>query len=156
MRARAQGEVERYKRENSRLSARIAQFEQEQHEIRKSTATAEHLEARIDELHEENQREKTRLERLEGDNVRAREMVSNIAIVVNTISVACEKTFSCANAITAPVCFNVFLVVGTIGGACSFLPSYLSFSWSRARARSAPSDSFTLPEGDRIRLDRRF
>ena len=101
MRARAQGEVERYKRENSRLSARIAQFEQEQHEIRKSTATAEHLEARIDELHEENQREKTRLERLEGDNVRAREMVSNIAIVVNTISVACEKTFLWANAITA-------------------------------------------------------
>ncbi len=80
MRARAQGEVERYNRENSRLSARIAQVEQEQHEIRKSTATAEHLEARIDELHEENQREKSRMECLEGDNVRAREMVTKIAL----------------------------------------------------------------------------
>ena len=53
MRARAQGEVERYKRDNSRLSARIAQLEQEQHEIRKEAATKEHLEARIEELSRE-------------------------------------------------------------------------------------------------------
>ena len=75
MRARAQGEVERYKRENSRLSARIAQFEQEQHEIRKAAATAEHLEARIEELVEENTTEKAKTERTEVDNVNARDMV---------------------------------------------------------------------------------
>ena len=75
MRARAQGEVERYKRENSRLSAKIAQFEQDQHEIRKSTATAQHLESRIEELSEENMREKANLERIELDNAKSRETV---------------------------------------------------------------------------------
>ena len=75
MRARAQGEVERYKRENSRLSARIAQFEQEQHEIRKSAATAQHLESRIEELTEETVREKANLERIEADNAKSRETV---------------------------------------------------------------------------------
>ena len=72
-RACAQGEVERYKRENSRLSARIAQFEQKQHEIRKVAEDleagieelVEDLEARIEELVEENTIEKAKMERTE-------------------------------------------------------------------------------------------
>jgi predicted RNase H-like nuclease (RuvC/YqgF family) len=78
MRARAQGEVERYKRENSRLSAKIAQFEQEQHEIRKAAATAEHLENRIEELTDEINKERNKLEKIEVDNVSSRDSVNTI------------------------------------------------------------------------------
>ena len=75
MRARAQGEVERYKRDNSRLSARIAQLEQEQHEIRKEAATKEHLEARIEELSREANKGATKNDKFESESTKAREMV---------------------------------------------------------------------------------
>ena len=82
MRARAQGEVERYKRDNSRLSARIAQLEQEQHEIRKEAATKEHLEARIEELSREANKGASKNDKFESESTKAREMVS----VANSIS----------------------------------------------------------------------
>ena len=75
MRARAQGEVERYKRDNSRLSARIAQLEQEQHEIRKEAATKEHLEARIEELSREANKGASKNDKFESESTKAREMV---------------------------------------------------------------------------------
>ena len=79
MRARAQGEVERYKRDNSRLSARIAQLEQEQHEIRKEAATKEHLEARIEELSREANKGASKNDKFESESTKAREMVSGSA-----------------------------------------------------------------------------
>ena len=75
IRAKAQGEVERFKRENSRLSARIAQLEQEQHEIRKEGATKEHLEARIEELNRDAMKGATKHDKFESESTKAREIV---------------------------------------------------------------------------------
>lgn len=79
MRARAQGEVERFKRDNSRLSARIAQLEQEQHEIRKEAATKEHLEARIEELSKEANKGATKNDKFESESTKAREMLTALS-----------------------------------------------------------------------------
>merc|ERR1712131_73328 len=79
MRARAQGEVERYKRDNSRLSARIAQLEQEQHEIRKEAATKEHLEARIEELSREANKGASKNDKFESESTKAREMLTALS-----------------------------------------------------------------------------
>jgi len=79
MRARAQGEVERFKRENSRLAARIAQLEQEQHEIRKESATKEHLEARIEELSKETAKSATKNDQFEAETSKARETLTSLS-----------------------------------------------------------------------------
>merc|ERR1712131_30116 len=76
---RVEVEVERYKRDNSRLSARIAQLEQEQHEIRKEAATKEHLEARIEELSREANKGASKNDKFESESTKAREMLTALS-----------------------------------------------------------------------------
>ena len=52
-----------------------AQLEQEQHEIRKESATKEHLEARIEELSKESAKGATENDQFEIETSKAREMV---------------------------------------------------------------------------------
>ena len=75
-RQRAQGELERLKRENSRLSGRIAQLEQDQHENRKQQATADHFENRLSDLQKQFNVEKERADNNDKDVLKARDHVS--------------------------------------------------------------------------------
>ena len=53
-------------------------MEQEQHEIRKESATKEHLEARIEELSKESAKSATKNDQFEAETSKARETVSSI------------------------------------------------------------------------------
>ena len=75
-RQRAQGELERIKRENSRLSGRVALLEQDQHETRKQQATADHLENRLSDLQKQYSAEKDRADNNDKDVLKARDQVS--------------------------------------------------------------------------------
>lgn len=77
LRQRAQGELERVKRENSRLSGRVALLEQDQHETRKQQATADHLENRLSDLQKQYSVEKDRADNNDKDVLKARDQVSH-------------------------------------------------------------------------------
>ena len=79
-RQRAQGELERVKRENSRLSGRVALLEQDQHETRKQQATADHFENRLSDLQKQYNAEKDRADNNDKDVLKARDQVGAVRI----------------------------------------------------------------------------
>ncbi|CBY24346.1 unnamed protein product [Oikopleura dioica] len=79
IRQRAQGELERIKRENSRLSGRVALLEQDQHETRKQQATADHLENRLSDLHKQYSAEKDRADNNDKDVLKARDQLASVS-----------------------------------------------------------------------------
>ncbi|CBY35893.1 unnamed protein product [Oikopleura dioica] len=79
IRQRAQGELERIKRENSRLSGRVALLEQDQHETRKQQATADHLENRLSDLHKQYSAEKDRADNNDTDVLKARDQLASVS-----------------------------------------------------------------------------
>lgn len=79
IRQRAQGELERIKRENSRLSGRVAILEQDQHETRKQQATADHLENRLSDLHKQYSAEKDRADNNDKDVLKARDQLASVS-----------------------------------------------------------------------------
>ncbi|CAG5086158.1 Oidioi.mRNA.OKI2018_I69.PAR.g11125.t1.cds [Oikopleura dioica] len=79
IRQRAQGELERLKRENSRLSGRIAQLEQDQHENRKQQATADHFENRLSDLQKQFNVEKERADNNDKDVLKARDHLASVS-----------------------------------------------------------------------------
>lgn len=79
IRQRAQGELERVKRENSRLSGRVALLEQDQHETRKQQATADHLENRLSDLQKQYSVEKDRADNNDKDVLKARDQLASVS-----------------------------------------------------------------------------
>lgn len=79
IRQRAQGELERIKRENSRLSGRIALLEQDQHETRKQQATSDHLENRLSDLQKQYSVEKDRADNNDKDVLKARDQLASVS-----------------------------------------------------------------------------